>query len=45
MKTKEYKKKDWTKPVVTALNIRKYTFSGTELGPEGAGKSEIPVKS
>jgi hypothetical protein len=45
MKAKENKKKIWTKPVVSALNIRKDTFSGTGLGPEGSGKSEIPIKS
>jgi hypothetical protein len=45
MKTQEYKKKVWTKPVVLALNIRKDTFSGTEYGAELAGKSTIPVKS
>jgi hypothetical protein len=45
MKTKENKKKTWTKPVVQTLNIKKDTFSGGELGPEGAGKSDLPVKS
>jgi hypothetical protein len=45
MKTQEYKKKVWTKPVVTALNIRKDTFSGTEYGSEYGGKGSIPVKS
>jgi hypothetical protein len=45
MKTKENKKKIWTRPVVQTLNIKKDTFSGAGLGAEGAGKSEMPHKS
>jgi hypothetical protein len=45
MKAKENKKKVWAKPVVQALNIKKDTFSGSYLGAEGAGKSEMPHKS
>jgi hypothetical protein len=45
MKTQKNKKKVWTKPVVLALKIKNDTFSGTEYGAEGAGKSTIPVKS
>ncbi len=45
MKVKEHKKKVWTKPVVMALNIKRDTFSGSSLGAEGAGKSEMPHKS
>lgn len=45
MKIQENKKKVWTKPAVQALNIKKNTFTGTETGPEGAGKDGPPVKS
>jgi hypothetical protein len=43
MKRQTYKKKAWTIPVVSALNIKKDTFSGSQSGPEGAGK-KIPNK-
>ncbi len=45
MKKQEYKKKIWTKPLVHALSIKKDTFSGTEFGPEGAGKNTPSKKS
>ncbi len=43
MKKSDYKKKAWTKPAVHALSIRKDTFSGSQTGPEGAGKGGPPL--
>jgi hypothetical protein len=45
MGKKELKKKVWIKPLVQALSIKKNTFSGSDYGPEGAGKSTIPTPS
>jgi len=43
MKKSEYKKKDWKKPVVKTLSIRKDTFSANSIsGPEEAGYSGQP---
>jgi len=42
MKKLENKKKVWTKPVVSILNIRKDTFSGSGVGAEQAGKAGPP---
>jgi len=39
MKKLENKKKVWTKPVVSILNIRKDTFSGSGMGGELGGKA------
>jgi hypothetical protein len=45
MKTRNKVKKAWSKPIVSALKIRRDTFSGSGYGGELAGKSDIPVKS
>lgn len=45
MKTSEPKKKIWVKPSVTALSIKKDTFSGSSgTGPEEAQKN-MPTNS
>ncbi len=43
MKMQEKKKKVWIKPVVNILSIKKDTFSGSQSGPEGAGRT-LPKK-
>jgi len=45
MKSKDSKKKVWTKPAVQTLNIRKDTFAGSGAGAEKAGKVGPPKKS
>ena len=35
-------KRNWTKPAVKVLNIKKDTFSGSVSGTEGAGKVGPP---
>jgi len=38
------KKKLWKRPTVSALCIKKDTFSGSSYGPEKAGKGGPPIK-
>jgi len=40
----EKKKKLWKRPTVSALSIKKDTFSGSSYGPEKAGKGGPPIK-
>lgn len=45
MNTKKNVRKVWTKPVIQTLKISKYTFGGTGVGAEMAGKGGPPPKS
>jgi hypothetical protein len=42
METPQNKKKNWVKPSVQLLNIRRDTFSGSKGGAEAAGKYPGP---
>jgi hypothetical protein len=41
MKKEEIKKKEWVKPEVKNLSIKKETLSGTKSGNEVAGKQPV----
>lgn len=45
MKKQDQKKKNWSRPEVTMLNIKKDTFSGQSLGPEGKGVGNTSKKA
>jgi hypothetical protein len=44
MKKQEIKKKQWSKPAINVLTIKKDTFSGSGFGAERASKAGPPTK-